>query len=65
MKNGGASLREKLKVVDICSGVGGASIGVREAGHEVVAAIDNDLVACSTYASNLGLVPIWGVTFAR
>jgi len=52
-------LKRKLRVCDLFCGVGGASIGVKSAGHEVVAAADIDPLACSAYGRNLGLEPVW------
>lgn len=39
--------------IDLFCGAGGLSLGLREAGFEIVAALDNDPVAVRTYASNL------------
>jgi len=47
-----------LKVVDLFCGCGGASVGIKSAGHEVVAAVDINEKACNTYYNNLGLRPI-------
>jgi DNA (cytosine-5)-methyltransferase 1 len=38
--------------VDIFAGAGGISLGLRNAGWDVVAACDNDPMACATYAAN-------------
>jgi DNA (cytosine-5)-methyltransferase 1 len=53
-------LKSKLTVVDLFCGCGGASIGIKMAGHDVVAAVDVDQNACNTYARNIGLTPICG-----
>jgi DNA (cytosine-5)-methyltransferase 1 len=47
-----------MNAIDLFCGCGGASLGLELAGYQVVAAVDNDLVACKTYARNLGLAPI-------
>jgi DNA (cytosine-5)-methyltransferase 1 len=49
-----------LKVVDLFCGCGGASLGFELAGCEVVAAVDIDSEACSTYARNIGHRPLQG-----
>ena len=53
-------MKARLKVVDLFCGCGGASLGVKLAGHAVVAAVDVDPVACETYSKNLGLEPLEG-----
>jgi DNA (cytosine-5)-methyltransferase 1 len=45
-------------VIDLFCGCGGASLGVKLAGHRVVAAVDIDPVACKTYSENLNLIPM-------
>lgn len=40
--------------IDLFSGAGGLSLGLKQAGFRVVAALDNDPVAVRTYAANLG-----------
>jgi DNA (cytosine-5)-methyltransferase 1 len=49
-----------MNVVDLFCGCGGASLGLKMAGHKVVAAVDIDPIACKTYTENLGLIPICG-----
>jgi DNA (cytosine-5)-methyltransferase 1 len=44
--------------IDLFSGCGGASLGLKFAGYKAVAAVDNDPIACKTYKENLGLTPI-------
>lgn len=42
----------KPTAIDLFSGCGGLSLGLEKAGYEVVAAIENDSLACSTYKLN-------------
>jgi DNA (cytosine-5)-methyltransferase 1 len=51
-------MKPKYNVIDLFCGCGGASLGVRLAGHRVVAAVDIDPAACKTYSRNLGLTPM-------
>jgi DNA (cytosine-5)-methyltransferase 1 len=44
--------KRKLKAIDLFSGCGGLSLGLRNAGFAVVAAIDSDPLAISTYRTN-------------
>lgn len=43
----------KIKVYDFFSGCGGASLGLQNAGMEIVLGIDNDKDAISTFSANL------------
>lgn len=47
-------------LVDLYSGCGGASLGFKEAGFKIVAAVDIDHLACETFAMNVGVQPIEG-----
>jgi len=47
-------------LIDLFSGCGGSSLGFKEAGFKVVAAVDIDHWACETYALNVGIQPIEG-----
>lgn len=49
---------QNVTFIDLFSGCGGASLGLRLAGYKVVVAVDNDPIACKTYEKNLGLTPI-------
>lgn len=44
---------KQLKCVDLFAGAGGFSLAAREAGFSVVAAIEKDSRACTTYRANL------------
>ena len=43
-----------MRAIDLFAGAGGLSLGLRQAGIDVVAAIERDPDACSTYRANLG-----------
>lgn len=47
-----ASTRDKPKAIDLFSGCGGLSLGLRQAGFSVVGAVDLDPLASSTYRMN-------------
>ncbi|MDH5782077.1 MAG: DNA cytosine methyltransferase [Candidatus Bathyarchaeota archaeon] len=49
-----------LTLIDLFSGCGGASVGFKEAGFKIVAAVDIDRSACESYAMNVGVQPIEG-----
>lgn len=44
--------RKKPSAIDLFSGCGGLSVGLDRAGFSVVAAVENDDLACDTYALN-------------
>jgi DNA (cytosine-5)-methyltransferase 1 len=50
----------QLTLIDLFSGCGGASLGFKEAGFKIVAAVDIDHSACETYTMNVGVQPIEG-----
>lgn len=43
---------EPLTVIDLFAGCGGASLGFKQAGFEILAAVESDHIAASTYAVN-------------
>ena len=47
-------------LIDLFSGCGGSSLGFKEAGFKIVAAVDIDHSACETYAMNMGFQPLEG-----
>lgn len=44
--------RRKLTAIDVFCGAGGLTVGLKRAGFEVLAAIENDPIAVETYAAN-------------
>ena len=44
----------KPKVIDLFCGAGGLALGLREAGFDIVASVEQDPVACRTYRRNFG-----------
>ncbi|MGA3360088.1 MAG: DNA cytosine methyltransferase [Halobacteriota archaeon] len=51
-------MKTKLRVVDLFCGCGGASIGVVNSDHSVVAAVDANPIACSVYSQHIGIEPM-------
>lgn len=45
-------MKRRFKAIDLFSGCGGLTLGLRRAGFKIVAAIDNDSLAASTYKLN-------------
>ncbi len=50
--SGHCTREQTLTAIDLFCGAGGASQGLREAGLRVVAAVDSDRAACSTFRAN-------------
>ena len=50
--------KSHLKLVDLFSGMGCASMGFKEAGFEPVVALEIDSMRCDLYKENIGIVPI-------
>ena len=47
-----------LKLIDLFSGMGCASMGFKEAGFEPAVALEIDSLRCDLYKENIGIVPI-------
>ena len=48
-----------MKAIDLFCGCGGLTVGLKNAGYEVVGAIDNEPVAVKTYKANHPEVQVW------
>jgi DNA (cytosine-5)-methyltransferase 1 len=48
-----------LKAVDLFSGCGGLTLGLRQAGFKVIGAVDNDPLSIETYKANHPEVEVW------
>jgi len=53
------STRPKPKAIDLFSGCGGLTVGLKRAGFEVVGAVELDPLASETYVSNHPKVHLW------
>jgi DNA (cytosine-5)-methyltransferase 1 len=51
--------KRKLIAIDVYSGCGGLTLGLKQAGFDVIGAIDNDPVAVETYRRNHPEVKVW------
>lgn len=51
-------LSRKFTVVDLFSGAGGTALGFKQAGFQIIAAIEIDPWAAKTYETNIGIEPL-------
>lgn len=56
---------KKKIAIDLFSGCGGLSLGLKLAGFRVIGAVDNDTVACETYKMNHPEVKLWEADIRR
>lgn len=47
-------MKQQFTAIDCFSGAGGLSLGLQQAGFQVLAAFDNNRIATTTYSANLG-----------
>jgi DNA (cytosine-5)-methyltransferase 1 len=50
---------KRLTAIDVFSGCGGLTLGLKQAGFEVIGALDNDPLAVETYCANHKNVIVW------
>ncbi|MHC4396471.1 MAG: DNA cytosine methyltransferase [Planctomycetota bacterium] len=61
-----ADTRErKPKAIDLFCGCGGLTLGLKQAGFDVIGAVDNDGLAVETYQVNHPEVNVWGCDIKR
>ena len=51
--------KKKPKAIDLFCGCGGLTLGLKQAGFEVIGAVDNDSLAVETYRVNHSEVHVW------
>lgn len=59
------STGRKPRAIDLFCGAGGLSEGLRQAGYEVVGAVEIDPLACATYRLNHSNVKLWEMDVAK
>jgi len=64
-KRGHTRPTAKLKAIDVFSGCGGTTQGLKDAGFRVIAAIDNDELAVETFRANHKRVKVWDEDIAK
>ncbi len=58
-------MRKKPVAVDLFCGAGGLSEGLRQAGFDVIGAVEVDAFACRTYGLNHGGAKLWEIDIRR
>src|SRR5918996_232059 len=53
------------KAIDVFAGAGGVTVGLRQAGFAVLAAVDNDPLAAATYRANNPRSHVWETDIRR
>jgi len=58
-------MRRKPRAVDLFCGAGGLSEGLRQAGYDVIGAVEIDALACRTYKLNHHGVKLWEIDITQ
>src|SRR5260370_32177353 len=58
-------MRRKPTAVDLFCGAGGLSEGLRQAGYDVIGAVEIDALACRTYRLNHHGVKVWEIDITK
>ena len=56
---------KKPTAIDLYSGCGGLTLGLKQAGYRVLGAVENDLLAVETYRVNHAEVHVWAQDIRR
>ena len=65
MKQGLARRRRQPRAIDLFSGCGGLTLGLKRAGFEVVGAVDSEPLAVETYQANHREVRVWATDIRK
>jgi DNA (cytosine-5)-methyltransferase 1 len=58
-------MEKKPKAIDIFSGAGGLSVGLQQAGFDVIGAVEIDALACRTFRLNHLRTTLWQTDISR
>jgi hypothetical protein len=61
----GSETMSRPTAIDLFSGCGGLTLGLRRAGFKVIGAVDNDPLSVETYRANHGHVHVWEIDIRR